>query len=79
MQLSQRILFLEKKTTNINDVFQNTFTQLDPSLTTVSAELASTMAIVVHLRDTYHGLLQSRRAILHDIVLYLSDKAKLQV
>lgn len=63
----------------MNDVFQNTFTHVDPSLTTISVELASTMAIVVHLRDTFHGILQSRRAILHDIVLYLSDKAKSQV
>lgn len=37
------------------------------------------MTTILHLRNTYHGILQSRRPILFDIILYLSDKAKIQV
>jgi hypothetical protein len=37
------------------------------------------MSIVLHLRDTYHDILQGRRPILFDVILYLSDKAKIQV
>jgi isoleucyl-tRNA synthetase len=72
-------LFLENKDNKINDIFENQFTFLDKELTEISPELASAMSIVLHLRNTYHGVLQSRRAILFDIILYLSDKAKIQV
>ena len=61
----------------INDIFQNPFTYLDKQLTDISPELASTMKIVLHLRDTFH--LQSRRGILFDITIYLNDKAQKQV
>ena len=70
---------LDNQQKKINDIFQNRFTYLDEQLTKISPELASAMSIVMHLRDTYHGILQSRRAILFDIILYLSDKAKTQV
>ncbi len=73
------VFFLDHKQKKTNDIFQNQFTYLDKQLTEISSELASTMSIVLHLRDTYHGILQSRRAILFDIILYLSDKAKIQV
>ena len=63
----------------MTDVFENTFSSLDKQLTEISPELASAMSMVSHLRSTYHGILQSRRAILFDIVLYLSDRAKQQV
>jgi len=72
-------LFLENKQKKINDIFENQFTYLDKQLTEISPELKSSMSIVIHLRNTYHEILQSRRTILFDIILYLSDKAKLQV
>jgi len=70
---------LENKEKKIEDIFTNKFTVLDKQLTEISSELASAMSIVLHLRNTYHGILLSRRAILFDIILYLSDKAKIQV
>ena len=70
---------LENNDNGTNDVFENKFTSLDKQLTEVSAELASTMSILLHLRHTFHRILQSRRAILFDIILHLSDKAKIQV
>lgn len=63
----------------MNDIFQNQFTYLDKQLTDISPELASTMKIVLHLRDTFHQLLQSRRGILFDMKIYLNDKAQKQV
>lgn len=85
---SKRRSFLRKRNSQdsfldqqnkIDDIFQNQFTHLDKNLIEISPELASTMLIIMHLRDTFHGILQSRRAILFDIVLYLDDKAKTQV
>mgnify|MGYP000448144176 CR=1 FL=1 len=35
------------------------FTYLDPQLTEISSELASSMSIVLHLRETYHRILNS--------------------
>lgn len=70
---------LENKDKKIDNIFTNKFTFLDKQLTEISSELASAMAIVLHLRHTYHGLLHGRRGILFDIVLYLSDRAKIQV
>jgi hypothetical protein len=70
---------IENKEKNLSDIFKTKFTYLDKELTEISPELTSSMSIVLHLRNTYHGILQSRRAILFDIILYLSDKAKLQV
>ena len=72
-------LFLENKPKKFNDMFQNQFTYLDKQLTEISPEFSSTMSIILHLRNTYHDILQSRRAILFDIILYLSDKAKIQI
>ena len=70
---------LENKEENLNDIFENKFTFLDKPLTEIPSELASTMSIILDLRKTYHGILQGQRAILYDIVLYLSDRAKQQV
>ena len=72
-------LFLSLEKTESNDVFRETFIRLDSSLTEIPVELQSTMSIVFHLRNTFHSILQSRRAILHNIVLHLSDRAKEQV
>jgi len=85
--LKKRILFkknfsyfiLENQQNKINDIFENQFTYLDKQLREISPELSSAMTIILHLRNTYHGILQSRRPILFDIILYLSDKAKIQV
>lgn len=73
------IFILENKQQKTNDIFENQFTYLDKQFTEIPVELTSAMSIVLHLRDTYHGILQSRRTILFDIILYLSDKAKKQV
>ena len=78
-ELHNELSVLDHKEKKINDVFENQFTSLERAFTDISPELASTMAIVFHLRDTFHKMLQNRRAILCDIVLYLSDKAKDQV
>lgn len=71
-------LFVDKQK-NTGDLFHHQFTQLDRELSEIPPELESTMSIILHLRDTFHGILQSRRPILFDIILYLSDKAKTQV
>jgi len=78
-QKKKFFFLLENKQTKINDIFENQFTYLDKQLTEISPELESAMTIVLHLRNTYHEILKSRRAILFDIILYLSNKAKLQV
>ncbi|CAF1312662.1 unnamed protein product [Rotaria sordida] len=78
-ELYNELYLIENKEKKINDIFENKFTFLDKQLTEISSELTSTMSIILHLRNTYHGILQNRRAILYDIVLYLSDKAKLQL
>jgi hypothetical protein len=71
---------LEKQTsTTSNDIFENTFVHVEHALTEISSDLSTAMSIVFHLRNTYHSLLQGRRAILCDIVLYLSDKSTAQV
>lgn len=60
-------------------MFKNPFTYLDKQFGEIPEDLSSAMAIILHLRDTYHKILQSRRSILFDIILYLSDKDKKQV
>ncbi|CAF1318840.1 unnamed protein product [Adineta ricciae] len=78
-ELHNELSVLNHKEKKINDIFENEFTFLERAFTDISSELASTMVIVFHLRDTFHKMLQNRRAILCDIVLYLSDKAKVQL
>lgn len=78
-ELYHEINAIDSSTKGIKDIFQNQFTYLDKSLTEIPSELSSTMAIVLHVRDTFHRILQSRRAILYDITLFLSDEAKKQV
>ena len=78
-ELHNELSMLNHKEKKINDIFENQFTFLERAFTDISPELASTMVIVFHLRDTFHKMLQNRRAILSDIILYLSDKAKVQV
>jgi len=75
-ELHNELHQIEKSSTN--DVFQTKFLHLDSSLTEISVELQSTMSIVFHLRNSFHSFLQSRRSILHNVVLFLSDRAKEQ-
>ncbi|UJR30593.1 hypothetical protein I4U23_018120 [Adineta vaga] len=78
-ELHNELSMIDKKENKITDVFENSFTFLEKQYTEISPELVSTMAIVFHIRNTFHGMLQNRRGILCDIILYLSDKAKLQL
>ncbi|CAF3391881.1 unnamed protein product [Rotaria socialis] len=77
-ELHNELSVIENKQNKINDVFEHKFTILNNELSEIPPELASAMSIVLHLRDTYHGILQNRRPILFDILLHLSDRAKLQ-
>ncbi|CAF1220323.1 unnamed protein product [Adineta steineri] len=78
-ELYNELINIENKDKKINDIFENKFTILDKQLSEIPSELASAMTVVLHLRSTFHSVLQNRRGVLFDIILYLSDKAKLQL
>ena len=69
----------EGKSHETTDVFQHCFIDLDRPLAEIPAELVTSMSIISHLRDNFHGILQTRRPLLFDIIIYLTNKSKEQV